>query len=187
MATSNSQRLAAFLLAALFLVTTIGTTAYIIWQINQDEAGIVPESEVVTEADVADSCGAGQFDPVDPRPIPEVVSLEEPIEELNTVDIKEGDGEEVQEGDCVAALYYGTLASDGTKFDGNYETGQPIEFSLLGVIPGWTQGIPGMKVGGVRRLEIPSSLAYGEQESETIPANSDLIFEVEIVATKRGE
>jgi FKBP-type peptidyl-prolyl cis-trans isomerase len=80
------------------------------------------------------------------------------------------------------------LATTGAKFDGNYENGQPIEFSLNGVIPGWTEGIPGMKVGGVRRLEIPAALGYGEQGSgDVIPPNSDLIFEVEIVNTKRGE
>ncbi len=109
------------------------------------------------------------------------------VTELRKIDVKVGDGEEVQAGDCVAALYYGTLASNGTKFDGNYETGQPIEFSLSGVIPGWTEGIPGMKVGGVRRLEIPSAQGYGEQGSgDVIPPNSDLIFEVEIVATRRN-
>ena len=92
----------------------------------------------------------------------------------------------MQSGDCVAALYYGTLAADGTSFDNNYNTGQPVEFSLNGVIQGWSEGIPGMKVGGVRRLVIPAAQAYGAQEVSGIPADSDLVFEVEIVATKRG-
>ncbi len=193
MASSNSQRVAAFLLAGLFLITTIGTTAYVIWQINQDP--IVNETSETLDtnqsaeqqaAEAANACGAGQFAAVDPRPTPEVVTAPTPIKELETVDVKVGDGEEVQPGDCVAALYYGTLATDGTKFDGNYEEGTPIEFSLNGVIPGWTEGIPGMKVGGVRRLLIPADMAYGDQERPGIPANSDLIFEVEIVSTKRG-
>ncbi|MCA9324062.1 FKBP-type peptidyl-prolyl cis-trans isomerase [Candidatus Saccharibacteria bacterium] len=173
----------------LFLLSTIGATAYVIWQINQDDAPLVSEPSIEQTAQDSpdtEACGSGSIAAVEPRAVPSVTKVDGAVTELKKVDIKEGDGEEVQAGDCVAALYYGTLATNGTKFDGNYETGQPIEFSLNSVISGWTEGIPGMKVGGVRRLEIPASLAYGDQENNGIPANSDLIFEVEIVATRRG-
>ena len=71
---------------------------------------------------------------------------------------------------------------DGKTFDSSYDRGQPITFGLNGVIAGWQMGIPGMKVGGKRRLIIPASLAYGGQAVGTIPANSDLVFEVELLA-----
>lgn len=191
MAANNGQRVAAFFLAMLFLLSTIGATAYVIWQINQEEAGIVQEdTEDPVAADPSDqqACGAGTIAPVEPRPVPTVTTNAGAITELQTIDVRVGDGEEVQAGDCVTALYYGTLATDGRNFDGNYETGQPLEFSLNGVIQGWTDGIPGMNVGGVRRLLIPSAQAYGEAGSGgTIPPNSDLIFEVEIIGTRRAE
>lgn len=195
MATSNGQRVAAFFLAMLFLLSTIGATAYVVWQINQDEGVLVQETpeeaaaaDAAAEAVASNKCGTATYTPVEPRTIPAVTKLTGAITTLKKVDIKEGTGEEVLPGDCVAALYYGTLASTGVKFDGNYETGATIEFPLTGVIPGWTEGIPGMKVGGVRRLEIPATQGYGAQGSgEVIPPNSDLIFEVEIVATRRNE
>lgn len=187
MANNNSQRVAAFLLAFLFLLTSVGTAIYVIFQLDS-ESGLVEEDATISQqSSEEESCGTMQFDAVEPRAIPEVTTADVPVGELETVDIKEGEGAEVQPGDCVAALYYGTLASTGEKFDGNYETGQPIEFSLNGVIAGWTQGIPGMKVGGVRRLVIPAELAYGSQENNGIPANSDLIFEVEIISTRSSQ
>lgn len=199
MASSNSQRMAAFFLAAIFLVTTIGTTVYVVWQINADEILVNETPEERAQAEIAaqqqasaqqnpdapQACGSGTFAAVEPRSTP-AVTTSDAVSELQSVDVRVGDGEEVKPGDCVAALYYGTLASDGSMFDGNYETGAPIEFSLNAVIPGWTEGIPGMKVGGVRRLVIPAAQAYGAQERGGIPADSDLIFEVEIVSTRSG-
>lgn len=199
MATNSGQRVVAFLLAALFLASTIGATAYVVWEINRDPVLVNETAEEKAAADALAAqraleesggeipCGQSEVASVEPRTVPTTVKLDNDITELKTVDVKSGEGEEVQAGDCVTALYHGTLAKDGTKFDGNYETGKPIEFSLSGVITGWGEGIPGMKVGGVRRLEIPSDKAYGEQDQGTIPANSDLIFEVEILATRRAQ
>ena len=188
MATGKGQRVAAFLLALMFLATTLGAAGYVIYQLRTESTGLVDETPVDTtqSEDTADTCGQGTMTPVEPRAVPEVTTAETPVTELQTIDIVVGDGAEVQPGDCVGALYYGTLATTGEKFDGNYETGQPIEFSLDGVIPGWTQGIPGMKVGGVRRLVIPAELAYGAQANGGIPANSDLVFEVHIVSTREA-
>jgi len=198
MAASNSTRVGAFILALSFLLSTIGFTGYVILTLNQDDAPIVaedaitdattaPDAQPADQADASDACGGGVFEAVSPRSVPEIVTAGTPVAELETIDVTEGDGAEVQPGDCVAALYYGTLASDGSTFDGNYDSGEPIEFSLNGVIPGWTEGIPGMNVGGVRRLVIPAELAYGETERPGIPANSDLIFEVEIVSTRQAQ
>lgn len=199
MAASNGQRVAAFLLALTFLLSTIGFTAYVVLSLNSEESGLVDETTTsdLQEQPSADTpveisqlsgpCGSQTIVAQGARDVPETTTADVPVEELRTVDIQEGTGDEVQPGDCVAALYYGTLASDGTTFDGNYDTGTPIEFSLTGVIPGWTEGIPGMKVGGIRRLEIPAAQAYGETERPGIPANSDLVFEVEILSTRQAQ
>ena len=80
-------------------------------------------------------------------------------------DLVVGTGAEVQAGDTVTVNYIGVSCSTGKIFDSSYTRGQPATFSLDQVIPGWTQGIPGMKVGGQRLLGIPSDLAYGAQGS----------------------
>ena len=105
------------------------------------------------------------------------------VSELKVEDIKVGEGREVKSGDTVVIDYKGTLL-DGTKFDSSYDRGKPFETAIgVGrVIQGWDQGVPGMKVGGKRKLTIPPDLGYGEQGVPgTIPPNSTLVFEVELV------
>jgi FKBP-type peptidyl-prolyl cis-trans isomerase len=83
--------------------------------------------------------------------------------------------------DTVNVHYHGTLM-DGTIFDSSVERGQPISFPLNGVIPGWTEGVQLMKVGDKFKFEIPPNLAYGANSpSPKIPANSTLVFEVELL------
>ncbi len=98
-------------------------------------------------------------------------------------DVRIGDGKECPPGASVRAQYTGWRV-DGFSFDNPQKHGPaPIPFSLNGVVAGWTYGIPGMKVGGVRRLFIPSALGYGSQnKGKDIPPNSDLIFEVELAS-----
>lgn len=96
-------------------------------------------------------------------------------------DLKEGDGAEVKPGQRVWAYYTGWL-TNGTVFDSSRREGRAIDFSLDQVVPGWSQGIPGMKVGGIRKLVIPPELGYGARGAgKDIPPNATLIFEVEIV------
>lgn len=103
-------------------------------------------------------------------------------EGLVITDIAIGNGAEAKAGQTIAAHYSGTL-ENGTKFDSSYDRGQPLVFTLgVGqVIKGWDQGIVGMRVGGKRKLVIPAALAYGNRAvGDIIPANSTLIFEVEL-------
>lgn len=107
-------------------------------------------------------------------------------DKLKIEDIKKGKGQEVTSGDTVVMHYKGTLL-DGTKFDSSYDRDEPFETRIgVGrVIEGWEMGIPGMKVGGKRKLTIPSVLAYGENGAgDIIPPNATLVFEVELLEIK---
>jgi FKBP-type peptidyl-prolyl cis-trans isomerase len=103
-------------------------------------------------------------------------------------DLKVGTGATVKPGDTITANYIGVTCTTGKIFDSSYKTGKPvpISFPLTGVIKGWTDGIPGMKVGGSRLLGIPADQAYGDQaQGDTIPANEPLWFVVSVTATKK--
>ena len=102
---------------------------------------------------------------------------------LVSQDLVVGTGATAATGDTVTVNYVGTL-TNGTKFDSSYDRGQPFTFRLGAgqVIAGWDQGVVGMRVGGKRRLTIPPSLGYGGQANGPIPANSTLIFEIELLS-----
>ncbi len=107
------------------------------------------------------------------------------IGELQIIDIEEGTGTVVPEGATITAHYTGALCKNGIIFQSSHDFGNPITFGLNQVIKGWTQGVPGMKVGGMRRLIIPSELAYGSaRAASNIPPNSDLVFDIELMELK---
>ncbi|HSA58324.1 MAG TPA: FKBP-type peptidyl-prolyl cis-trans isomerase [bacterium] len=109
---------------------------------------------------------------------------------LKYEDHKAGTGAEAVKGKIVSVQYTGWLdekGAKGKKFDSSRDRGVPIEFPLgMGkVIPGWEEGISGMKVGGTRTLLIPAKLGYGARGAgDAIPPNADLIFDVELVGVK---
>jgi peptidylprolyl isomerase len=105
------------------------------------------------------------------------------VSELQITDIVEGTGATVSKGATITAHYTGALCSDGTIFQSSHDFGKPVTFGLDQVIAGWTKGVPGMKVGGTRRLVIPAELAYGSvRAAANIPPNSDLVFDIELVS-----
>ncbi len=105
------------------------------------------------------------------------------VTELQIIDIQEGTGDTVPTGSTITAHYTGAIAASGVIFQSSHDFGQPISFGLDQVIAGWTEGVPGMKVGGIRRLVIPAAKAYGSASpSPSIPPNSDLVFDIELVA-----
>ena len=97
--------------------------------------------------------------------------------------LREGTGETPTETSTVVCNYRGWL-DNGREFDSSYKRGQPAEFSLAQVIPGWTEGLQLVKEGGKIELEVPSRLGYGEQGTPGIPPNSRLHFEVELIDVK---
>jgi FKBP-type peptidyl-prolyl cis-trans isomerase len=112
---------------------------------------------------------------------------------LEVSDVTAGTGAEARPGRRVAVHYTGWLfdpdkpGKQGRKFDSSHDRGEPIEFTIGQgeVVPGWEQGISGMKVGGRRTLVIPPNLAYGRSGSPPlIPANATLVFDVELTGVK---
>jgi FKBP-type peptidyl-prolyl cis-trans isomerase FkpA len=119
-------------------------------------------------------------------PVPEVdpnLKQEGDITAMQIIDSTTGTGTEAKEGDTIKVKYKGALAKDGSVFDSNAEG---VEFKLAAgsLIQGWVEGIPGMKVGGKRRLIIPSDKAYGPQGTQGIAPDSDLIFDIELINVK---
>ena len=117
----------------------------------------------------------------------------EPITELEIDDLVVGSGLEATIGDEVTVHYTGALATTGVVFDSSYDeagSGQPTTFLLAqgSVIDGWVEGVAGMLVGGRRQIMIPSAMGYGESGFGTsIPPDSDLVFEVELIDVKPPE
>jgi len=106
--------------------------------------------------------------------------------ELKIEDMKAGTGAEATAGKMVDVHYTGWL-ENGSKFDSSVDRGKPFSFKLGAgqVIKGWDQGVAGMKVGGKRKLTIPSTLGYGPRGfPPVIPANATLIFEVELLGVR---
>lgn len=108
------------------------------------------------------------------------------MNQLQITDIQIGTGPAVKSGDTVSIHYSGTL-ENGKKFDSSYDRSTPFETPIgVGyVIKGWDEGVVGMQVGGKRKLVIPPEMGYGSRDIPgVIPANSTLIFEVELIAIK---
>lgn len=175
MATKKSQRIAIWIITIVMAIGTLGAYFIVILANSNDKRD---------QADLMKQLEQQQPKEVDPT----AHRVEGDVTELRAEDLKVGEGAEVKVGDKIRVQYKGTLAQTGVKFDSSYDRGEPAELTLkegteteAGVIKGWVEGIVGMKEGGKRRLIIPAEKAYGAQASEVIPANSDLVFEVELL------
>jgi FKBP-type peptidyl-prolyl cis-trans isomerase FkpA len=142
---------------------------------------------VAISALVANSaCGSSTTDSHSEVDMTRAVELSKSVTTLTIVDTRPGTGAEATEGRRVRVHYTGTLM-DGTKFDSSKDRDQPFEFVLgaRGVIAGWDEGVKGMKVGGVRQLTIPASMAYGARGfPPVIPPNAALKFEIELLGVE---
>jgi len=135
------------------------------------------------------------------EPAQDVVKPPAVVEELGIEDLALGDGPECEHPSQIVTIHYRGILLDGRVFDSSYHRGVPIVASLDSLIPGWQQGMPGMRVGGRRRLTVPANLAYSgmialqpanpiysiEAGELLIPPESTLIFEIELLDVAPGE
>ena len=129
-----------------------------------------------------DRSGTGNFPSVSGEDTPVIAagSGSQPTSKVLVKTLKQGDGAVVCPGATIKANYVGTLW-DGTVFDSSYQRGEASEFSLNQVVKGWTYGLAHTHVGDRVELVIPASLGYGDRANAKIPANSTLVFVVDIV------
>jgi FKBP-type peptidyl-prolyl cis-trans isomerase len=180
------QRAFALTIALIFLVTTVATSVFVIMAIidqnKKANTSTQTSDQSSTEETTQPKEGALQGTKLnDFAPVAAVDTLQK-------IDLKEGTGEEVKPGATVTAHYTGAVAATGIIFQSSHDSGQPIPFSLSQVIQGWTDGVPGMKVGGTRRLIIPADQAYGANPpaGSGIPANAPLVFDIELTAVQNN-
>ena len=180
------HRVAASIGALLFLVTSVALTVTVLWSMHQQskkDAINQGLQQALQQANAQKQ--VQQQTPQEGKLQGTKLSNFTPVssvDTLQTVDLTPGTGDAVKAGDTVTAHYTGALAKDGTIFESSLDSGQPATFPLSGVIAGWQQGVPGMKVGGTRRLIIPASLAYGAKGSPPkIGPNEPLVFDITLV------
>lgn len=167
------QRLFAGFGAGLFLVTSSALTVIVIVLLIQQSHDKKAPAATATNTSTNNQAG---------EKMQNFVPTSTLQTQLQIIDTVVGTGAEVKAGATITADYVGALMNTGIIFDSSASHGGPATFPLNQVIAGWSQGIPGMKVGGTRRLLIPAALAYGAgSPSSAIPANSDLVFDVTLV------
>lgn len=132
--------------------------------VSDDSAGVTVEGDLDTKPEISLPGG-------------------EPPSELVVVDLVEGDGDEATAGAEVTTHYVGvSWLNEGEEFDASWDRGEPITFPLAGVIQGWQDGIPGMRVGGRRLLIIPPEMGYGAQSpTPAIAPNDTLVFVIDLI------
>jgi FKBP-type peptidyl-prolyl cis-trans isomerase len=166
------ERVFALVMATAFLVTTVGVSASVIWQIVQDnKTNKSSETQATTTNSETKKLQGTNMENFTPTAT---------VDTLQIIDTKPGTGDEVKAGDTVTVDYTGAVAATGVVFQSSLDTGQPVSFGLDQVIAGWRDGLVGMKVGGTRRLLIPAAQAYGATppSGSGIPANAPLVFDV---------
>lgn len=145
----------------------------------------LPVVMAVALAFAAIGCGSKEAPPEPPKPSPSPeAAVPAPSGKVGKLDVTVGKGAEAKLGDTVWVQYRGTLSRDGTEFDSTMGRDKAPYSLTLGdhsVIKGWEEGIPGMKVGGERKLHIPAALAYGANQQGKIPPNSDLDFDIKLL------
>ncbi len=165
-AKEKTRRVIIITIVIAFVVSSIGFSGLVIWELSKDSSN----SSQTATSDIQ-------------KQLEEQMKQQNQGGKVESTDIQVGTGAEATEGKTVTVHYTGTL-TDGKKFDSSLDRGQPFSFQLGAneVIKGWDQGVTGMKVGGKRKLVIPPELAYGEASpSADIPANSTLVFEIELL------
>ncbi len=164
----KAKRVTIIVIVILFLISTFGFTGVVIWQMTQDNENNQDTSQT-EQGDTLQGTQLADYEPV------------ENVAKLQKIDQVVGTGKEAAKGNNITAHYTGALAATGIIFQSSLDNGQPATFDLDEVIKGWQEGVPGMKEGGKRRLLIPAEQAYADQPPAGIPANADLVFDIELI------
>ncbi|HYF15921.1 MAG TPA: FKBP-type peptidyl-prolyl cis-trans isomerase [Phycisphaerales bacterium] len=157
-----------------FLAFTLSSTALL--------AQTAPPSSPQTPP----SAAAAPVTPPSPNAIPvpdgPVVNRQELEGGLVIEDIKIGEGAEVKPGGAFIGYYHGTRKNDGGVIDSSFDRGERTPLPLAAMIPGWQKGVPGMRIGGIRRLIIPAAMGYGAAgRAPQVPPNTDLVFVIQVL------
>jgi peptidylprolyl isomerase len=173
------------------LLIAVAAAAFALGLVACGEDGDSSGDETVAEATAPAEGSSGsdsQSTDLNEKPMVEAPGGEPPGAFV-VEDIVEGKGREAESGDEVTVQYVGVDYETGEEFDASWDRGEPFEFTLGAgmVIPGWDQGIEGMRVGGRRELVIPPDLAYGPQgQPPDIAPNATLIFVVDLLGVRPG-
>jgi FKBP-type peptidyl-prolyl cis-trans isomerase len=174
----KKERMIALFFALLFAMTLVPAAIFaIINSVQNNKQDNAATSQQAKGENMLQGTKLAGFTPVSSVP------------ELQKIDTVAGEGQEVKLGDTITVDYTGAVAATGIIFQSSKDMGQQATFKLEegGLIKGWTDGLPGMKVGGTRRLVIPADLAYGAsgQPQAGIPPNAPLVFDVTLYAVNK--
>lgn len=172
----HKDRLIALFFAGIFIISISTLTFVVIWEHFNSKSDPASTSQQATTE--------GGENMLQGKPLEGFAPVTS-VPELQKIDIAPGTGEEVAAGDRVTVDYTGAVAATGTVFQSSKDSGQTVTFGLSEVIKGWTNGVPGMKVGGTRRLLIPAEQAYGANPPAGIPVNADLVFDITLYAIEK--
>lgn len=155
---------------------------------GSESGDVVPSSEPpagTTAAVSNDTAGVTVSGELGSKPTVSIGSQTKDVTTLVAVDLVEGTGATVAADATITAHYVGVGAISGQEFDSSWSRGEPTQFPLSRVIEGWSQGIPGMKIGGRRLLVIPGSMAYGSNppQGSGIASDEALVFVVDVVSS----
>jgi FKBP-type peptidyl-prolyl cis-trans isomerase len=169
------DRVFSIVVVVLFLVTSLGLSLLVIWQNAHNNTNTSTNTSANSNSTAVVGTKLSNFTPVSA------------VTTLQSTDLKQGTGQAVKPGASITVYYTGAVASTGVIFQSTSTNGQPASISLGQVIPGWAQGIPGMKVGGTRQLVIPAAEAYGANppSGSGIPANAPLVFDVTVLSINK--
>ncbi|MEO6761064.1 MAG: FKBP-type peptidyl-prolyl cis-trans isomerase [Candidatus Saccharimonadales bacterium] len=163
--------------AVLFLVSAVALTAAVIFQ-NVESPSTTPATPAASQTPDPTKTDTPKLAGTELKGFTPVSS----IPKLKTIDTQVGTGQVVKPSDTVTVIYTGAIASTGKIFESSLDSTKTDTFPLSSVIKGWSEGIPGMKVGGSRQIMIPSALAYGAAGKGEIPPNADLVFDVTLIS-----
>jgi FKBP-type peptidyl-prolyl cis-trans isomerase len=181
------QRVTSFLLAFIIFMSAIVSAAFVVQQIRKEQK---PLASTTNTTDTTNPQAADKQPAETPKEgqlkgtqLANFTPTTDRLTDVKIEDITVGDGTEAVAGSTVTAHYTGAQVADGKIFESSKDSGKTFTAPLSNLIKGWQTGIPGMKVGGVRRLTIPAALAYGDDANSGRPYG-DLVFDIELFEVK---